>query len=345
MPNHQLPLPAHYDPIKVSTVWRVPYQERFQQALQWGKSHDLKPAAQDQFRVNLILVDVQNTFCIPDYELFVAGRSGMGAVEDNRRLCEFIYHNLHRITEISPTMDTHQAMQIFHSIFLVDSHGEHPPPFTLVSEEDIEQGLWRINPALLSILKISSAEANQHLQHYVRRLSESGKFELSIWPYHAMLGGIGHALVSAVEEAIFFHTIARYSQPDFQIKGDNALTEHYSVLGPEVVEDAQGRRIAAKNEQFAEKLAHFDMVIIAGQAKSHCVAWTVDDLLQDLLVRDEALVRKVYLLEDCTSPVVIPSVIDYGDEADRAFRRFANAGMHIVHSTEAIESWPDAQFR
>ena len=33
-----------------------------------------------------------------------------------------------------------------------------------------------------------------------------------------MLGGIGHALVSAVEEAIFFHNIARHSQTEFKIK-------------------------------------------------------------------------------------------------------------------------------
>jgi len=30
-------------------------------------------------------------------------------------------------------------------------------------------------------------------------------------------------------------------------------------------------------------------------------------------------VEKVYLLEDCTSPVVIPGVIDYTDLADAAF--------------------------
>jgi hypothetical protein len=45
-------------------------------------------------------------------------------------------------------------------------------------------------------------------------------------------------------------------------------------------------------------------------------------------------------LEDCTSPVVIPGVIDYTDEADAAFERFADAGMHVVRSTDPLESWP-----
>lgn len=38
--------------------------------------------------------------------------------------------------------------------------------------------------------------------------------------------------------------------------------------------------------------------------------------------RDRTLASKIYLLEDCTSPVVIPEVLDYTDDADAAFRRF-----------------------
>jgi nicotinamidase-related amidase len=149
-----------------------------------------------------------------------------------------------------------------------------------------------------------------------------------------MLGGIGHALVSSVEEAVFFHGIARASQPDFHVKGDNSFTEHYSVIGPEVLQGPDGKPIAGKSEKFLRKLEQFDAVLIAGEAKSHCVAWTIDDLLQQVLARDRRLAEKVYLLEDCTSPVVIPGVIDYSDAADAAFRRFADAGMHVVRSTD-----------
>jgi nicotinamidase-related amidase len=51
------------------------------------------------------------------------------------------------------------------------------------------------------------------------------------------------------------------------------------------------------------------------------------------------LAEKVYLLEDCTSPVVVPGVLDYTEQADAAFRQFAEAGMHVVRSTESIASW------
>src|SRR5438046_2454995 len=119
--------------------------------------------------------------------------------------------------------------------------------------------------------------------HDPRRLAEGGKYDLTVWPYHAMLGGIGHALVSAVEEAVFFHGIARHSRPEFQVKGDNPLTEHYSMLGPEVTEGPDGDRLAGRNTELIEKLLAFDAVVVAGQAKSHCMAWTIDDLLRDEL--------------------------------------------------------------
>ena len=154
-----------------------------------------------------------------------------------------------------------------------------------------------------------------------------------------MLGGIGHALVSAIEEAIFFHTIARYSQPAFQVKGDNPLTEHYSVLGPEITQGPGGETIAGKNDLLIQQLSLYDLIIVGGQAKSHCVAWTIADLLEGDDERERALAPRTYLLEDCTSPVVVPGM-DYTAEADAAFERFAAAGMHVVRSTEPIESWP-----
>jgi nicotinamidase-related amidase len=339
----QLPLPQHYDPTKVGKVWRLSYQERFQEALSWAKVHEIEPASKDDLRICLILVDVQNTFCIPDFELFVAGRSGSGAIDDNRRLCEFIYKNIQIVSEIAPTMDTHKAMQIFHSIFLVDQAGNHPTPYAIISVDEIEAGNWIVNPDLAPTLGIDPDYANDHLRYYARTLADRGKFNLTIWPYHAMLGGIGHALVSSVEEAIFFHSIARNSQPDFQIKGDAPLTEHYSALRSEVMDDQFGMEIGSRNEKFIEKIEEFDVVIITGQAKSHCVAFTLADLVSDIQAIDETLASKVYLLEDCTSPVVIEGVVDYTEEADSAFQHFSSAGMHIVNSTDPIESWPGVE--
>jgi nicotinamidase-related amidase len=335
----ELPVPPHFAPEKVGEVWRTDYQKRALEAEKWAISHSIEPASTDGNRIALLLVDVQNSFCIPGFELFVGGHSATGAVDDNRRLCRFLYRNLHRISLIIATMDTHQAMQIFHSIFFVDEKGEHPDPFSLITVEDIEQGRLKPNPKVLRNLGLDPDYAKKYLSHYAKTLRSGGKYDLTIWPYHAMLGGIGHALVPAVEEAIFFHSMARFTQPQFRIKGQNPLTEHFSVLGPEVTRGPQGEVIAKKDVSLVEELAGLDAVIIAGQAKSHCVAWTIADLLEDIGGREGELARKIYLLEDCTSPVVIPGVVDYTEPADLAFRRFAQAGMHVVRSVDPMDSW------
>ncbi|HXX80476.1 MAG TPA: hypothetical protein VEI46_02955, partial [Thermodesulfovibrionales bacterium] len=234
MAHARLPVPSHFNPDEVGRVWRVPYQQRSVEARNWAKRHGISPSATDRFKLCMVAVDVQNTFCIPGFELYVAGRSGTGAVDDNRRLSEFIYRNLNVITQICPTMDTHQVMQIFHPLYLVNESGKHPQPFTLISKEDVERGMWRFNAALNYSFQIKGEYGQRHLLHYTEQLREGGKYDLTIWPYHGMLGGIGHSLVASVEEAIFFHSVARYSQADFHVKGDRPFTEHYSVLGPEV---------------------------------------------------------------------------------------------------------------
>jgi len=338
--RQNISVPGHFDPARVGKVWKISYQELAEDAEKWSKQHNLRPASSDSFKICIIAVDVQNSFCIPDFELFVGGRTGTGAIDDNRRLCEFIYRNIDVITQICPTMDTHQTMQIFHAIYLVNDEGEHPHPFTLIKKEDIRQGKWRFNPMLSYSLGIDEEYGQRHLMSYAEQLESGGKYDLTIWPYHAMLGGIGHALVASVEEAIFFHSISRFSQPDFHEKGHNPLSEHYSVLGPEVLRGPNDKSIAEKSDKFFKKLVEFDAVIIAGQAKSHCVAWTIDDLLSDIVVQDRNLVRKIYLLEDCTSPVVIPGTIDFTDQADAAFRRYSDEGMHVVRSTAPLETWP-----
>lgn len=332
-----LPIPDFFDSNAVGSLRRIPYEERAKQARDWAILHKLMPVSADATHTWLMLIDVQNTFCIPDFELYVGGRSGRGAVEDNVRLCEFIYRNLGNITQITATMDTHMAMQVFHAIFFVDEDGNHPAPYTDIQASELRDGKWTFNPALAPQFDIAPEYGQQMMVHYAEELQKSGKYALTVWPYHAMLGGIGHALVPAVEEALFFHSIARLSQVDIVTKGDTPFTENYSVIGPEVLTGPMDELLGKHDQKFIQQLEACDRLIIAGQAKSHCVAWTVSDLLEDIALTDLELAKKVYLLEDCTSPVVVPGVVDHTDAADAAYERFAKAGMHVVKSTEI--SW------
>jgi nicotinamidase-related amidase len=327
-------IPSHFDPKDTARVFRVPYAERADEARRFAQTHGITAAAEDQRRVGLLLVDVQNTFCLPEFELFVAGRSGTGAVDDNARLCAFLYRNLGAITEVVATLDTHGPLQIFHPAFWVDEHGQHPSPHTTISVHEVESGRWRINPQVAAVLPALRSDAFDYARHYVRRLEEGGKFPLTIWPYHAILGGLGHALVSSVEEALFFHQIARSAPARFATKGQHPLTENYSVLEPEVDVDPRGHLLVGRDETLVVRLLGFDLLVVAGQAKSHCVAWTVADLLAEIGRRDPRLASRIRLLEDCSSAVCVPGVVDYTDSADAAYRRFAEAGMQIVRSVD-----------
>ncbi|HCR70594.1 MAG TPA: isochorismatase [Anaerolineae bacterium] len=331
------PIPSFFDSSRVGEVWKVDYAARAADAKTYALQHRLQPASALSTKISLLLIDVQNTFCIPNFELFVGGRSGNGAVEDNIRLCEFIYKNIGNITHIIATMDTHYAHQIFHPNFFVDENGNHPAPYTDIHLADLQNNKWKFNPELASQFNIAPEYGQQMMIHYAEALEKKGKYALTIWPYHAMLGGIGHALVPAIEEAIFFHSIARNTQADFEIKGNKPFTENYSVIGPEVLTGPMGETLGTRNSKFIEHLLEIDRLYIAGQAKSHCVAWTISDLLDDIQAVDSELAKKVYLLEDCSSPVVVPEVVDHTDAANEAFHRFAKAGMKIVKSTDEIK--------
>lgn len=350
------PIPDYFDSTAVDTIRRVPYQTLSSQAKVYADTYNIAPASTDNRRVCLLAIDVQNTFCLPDFELFVGGRSGTGAVDDTRRLCEFIYRNLDVITEIVPTMDTHTATQIFHPSFWVNNAGEHPEPMTMISFEDVASGKWTVSPAVASNLTVlekagsnsttsqvtaphTLESLNAFARHYSKQLSDSAKYPLTIWPYHSMLGGIGHALVPAFEEACFFHNVVRSCQTRFEVKGDNPLTENYSVLSPEVLANENKQPIAQKNNRLIRHLLNFDVVIIAGQAKSHCVAWTISDLLHEIQSIDPTLAQKIYLLEDCTSPVVVPDLVDFTEAANAAYERFAEAGMNLAKSKDSVKEW------
>lgn len=341
--SFELITPSFYDPKAVSNMFRyVPYSVVEAEALVARERENITLAATDTLRVALLPIDVQLTFCDPAAQLYVGGRSGTGAVDDSRRLCDFIYRNARVITRIHPTMDTHRRAQIFHSAMWLDAQGRQVPPYSLITLDMVESGQVQINPRVVySVLGKPSGfpYLQQYARHYVKTLTLEGKYALFVWPYHAMLGGIEHAFVPSVHEAFFYHNVLRESETSHEIKGGNPLSENYAITHPEVTLDHFGRAIGARNQKFLEALFNYDAVIICGQAKSHCVAWTIAGVLEDIQKRDASLAKKIYLVEDLCSPVVTKD-IDFTDMADEAFARFAKAGMHVVRSTTPMNKWP-----
>jgi nicotinamidase-related amidase len=341
-----LPLPTFYDGRRAADyAFRPDATQLAASAASWRSQHGVRAAAGDETRVHLLLIDVQKDFCFPEGTLYVAGRSGTGAIDDTRRIAEFIYKNLNVITEITATMDTHLAYQIFFPSFWLAADDSPVAAHRVITSDQIAAGEVKPNPAMAKWLCGGNYPwlCKQAL-HYTKELEKAGKYQLYLWPPHCLLGSDGHALAGLIHEARLFHSFGRTAQSTVEVKGGNPLTENYSVLRPEVLSRFDGSPLAQRNTQFVQTLLAGDAVIIGGQAASHCVKSTIDDLLTEIAAQDPALAEKVYLLTDCMSAVTVPDgkggfVADFTKDAETALQKFADAGMNLVRSTDPIVSW------
>ena len=342
-----LPLPPLFDARHAAdSGYRPDAAAVAAEAATWRRAHGLRPSAVDDLRLHLLLIDVQKDFCFPDGSLYVAGRSGTGAVDDSRRIAEFVYRNLAAITDVTTTMDTHFAFQIFSPAFWLDRDGAPLNAHRVITAEQIGKGDVRPNPAMAKWLCGGNlAWLTKQVRFYCEELERAGKYQLYLWPPHCLLGSDGHALAGVVHAARLFHAFTRGAQSWVEVKGGNPLTENYSVLRPEVLARFDGAPLAQRNTGFVKTLLGADAVVIAGQAASHCVKSTIDDLLSEIVAVDPALARKVYLLTDCMSAVTVPDgrggfAVDFTTAATDALQRFADAGMHLVRSTDPLAAWP-----
>jgi nicotinamidase/pyrazinamidase len=304
-------LPDFYDPKRIGQLFYPDVSTIAAEA----ESAGLAPAEEDTFKTLLLIIDMQVDFCHEGGTLHVPGALG-----DVRRLIEFIYRNAERISHISCSLDSHYPLQIFHPAWWVDADGKHPAPFTIISAQDVQQGKWR--PAF---------EAEWSTQ-YVRRLQQEAKKQLTIWPYHVPIGAVGNALDPELWSAVFWHSIARRSQPTWWTKGSIPRTEHYSILKPEieVPEEPKGRL----STDFIRSLAEYDYLVLAGEAESHCVLETAEDLVEVFRERPDQL-EKIHILKDCMSPVVHPDV-DFHAIAQEHFAAYAQLGLRFINSSDPL---------
>ncbi len=304
-------LPAFYNPQKVGTAF-VPDMPTLVEA---SKAADLSHAHRDGRRMILLLVDPQIDFIHPDGSLSVPG-----AVADTRRTIEWIYRHIESITSIAASLDSHIPSQIFFSTWWKNLAGKHPDPFTPITGADVEAGRW--NP-------VFEAEWSRK---YVHELESKAKKELMIWPYHTLIGTPGHMVTPALYEAIAYHAAGRQSRPTFLHKGSIPKTEHYSLLEPEVKvpDHPQGQL----NVEFLKMLAGYDLIYVAGQAKSHCVLETVSSVMRYYQDQPHEI-AKWRVLTDCMSSVAHPE-IDFEAMANATLTHYVERGLTLVTSGDPI---------
>ncbi len=301
--------PNFYDPSRIGTLF---YPDVAAVATE-AQAANLPAAVEDKQKTHLVLIDMQIDFCHDQGSLNVPG-----AVGDIQRTIEFIYNNAERITNITCSLDSHLPHQVFHPAWWADADGNHPAPFTMITYEDIKNGVWR--PLVAPVQSTN----------YVKTLEEQAKKTLTIWPYHVMIGGIGNALDPELWTAVIWHSLARKTQPTWLTKGSIPQTEHYSIIQPEV--PVPSHPLGGKNKAFLDTLEDADILVIAGEAESHCVLETVEDLVEDFGSKPDAL-QKIYFLRDCTSPVQHPDV-DFHAIALSRFAEFEKQGVNFIDSTD-----------
>ena len=305
------PFPSFYDPRHIGTQF-YPDMAAIARA---ASEANLPPASLDDANVHLLLVDMQVDFCHEQGSLYVPGALG-----DLRRTIEFIYGNAAAISQITCSLDSHLPNQIFSPSWWADADGRHPAPFTVITAGDVERGRWQ------------PLTEPQWSRTYVVELERQAKKQLTIWPYHTLIGSIGHTLDAELWSAVYWHSLARRVAPHWLIKGSEPRTEHYSIVQPEI--HVPGSAQGGKNQAILDTLAATDRVVIAGEAASHCVLETVEDLVLEFSDQPGKL-ETVFILQDCTSPVVHPQ-IDFGAIAQQRFAEFAQQGVQVVNSTDAL---------
>ncbi len=254
----------------------------------------LQPSARDKELVLLLCIDVQQDF------MDEGSLGGPGSSEDVENLTRWIYRNMEKITQITVSIDTHNPFQIFHPCWWIDENGNNPAPFTPITLQDLDEGTWRpiINP--------------KGSREYVENLEKLGKKTLVVWTYHCLQGTSGHALENQFANIVYFHSAAKKVIVDRMVKGFDPMTEMYGIIKAEY--DIKNR----VNINFLNKIAKYDKIIIAGEAKSHCVLESIKQILEHYK-NDKNVTKKIYVLEDCMS-----NIPGFEDNTRQEFESFKN---------------------
>jgi nicotinamidase-related amidase len=227
----------------------------------------------------LLIIDAQYDFCDAKGALYVPG-----AERDMERLALFIKNNIEKLDGIILSQDSHQLIDISHPAFWVCRNGKNPAPFTQISLADVENGTW------------TSIFGKETALKYLKELESKKEFPHVIWPEHCIEGSKGAAIVDIVMEEV--KNWARIRKLYFKIiqKGKNPFTEHFGIMSAAVPLDHDVETMF--NIPLFDSLAEYDTIYIAGEAQSHCVAVTIEQLL-----RFKDIADKMIILKNCMSPV------------------------------------------
>lgn len=262
--------------------------------------------------VELLIIDPQIDFCDPRKGALYVG----GAEHDIERLARMVRRLAPKLDDIHVTLDSHHFVDIAHPIFWRDSQGQNPAPFTTITTGDVEAGRW------------TTAQPSMYPRalDYVKALEKNGRYALTIWPPHCLIGSEGHAVMPELFAALT-EWEKRFALVDYVTKGSNIYTEHYSAIQAEVPDPTDPS--TQINTQLVQTLMQADLIAVAGEAGSHCLANTVRDIANNF--GDDTYVSKLVLLTDATCPVA-----GFENFQSDFIREMTGRGMQLSTTTDFL---------
>jgi nicotinamidase-related amidase len=269
--------------------------------------------------IHLLVIDPQNSFCkvvdpslqqvLHDGELCVTGAWEDMAV----RLPVMIDRLGKKLDDLHVTLDSHHSLHVAHPGWYRDSSGNQPAPYTFMRAE---------NGSIIG--STIDAQGNKHdigeftcvkpsvtkrTLAYLTDLQASGRYPHIVWPMHCLIGTPGHNVVAPLMEAMQnWCRLKGDGVIDFVTKGSNPFVEHFSAVRAEVVDPND--HSTDINKHFITTVNEADIILLAGEALSHCLANTVRDMANFFPGSDE-FIKKCVLLTDATSSV--PGFESFGD--------------------------------
>ena len=256
--------------------------------------------------VSLLIIDPQNDFCNPKGALYVPG-----ADADCARLASFIALHADLFDSIHVTADAHDYYNIAHPSFWKTPAGSEPPAWTQIDAEAFARGEFLPRDSSLM----------PYVGRYIDELEKKGAYNLTLWPPHCIVGSWGFCFDDNLRAALHAWQRAKNKGVNYVLKGRNALTEHYSAIQAEV--PVSGDSATQTNYALLDALKNDSAVIAAGEALSHCVAFT----LTDIAAHVDA--KKITLLADCAS-----SVAGFEDAGKAFVDKLRAKGMNVTTSAE-----------
>ncbi len=257
----------------------------------------------------LLAIDVQVDFM--DFQGSALPVTNAG--EDTKRLVTFLEKA--PIGAVFTSLDSHHALDISHPGWWKKSDGTLVDPFTMISSDDIKEGKF-----------IARMDPKRSLA-YVEALETNGEFKHFIWPEHCLMGSNGHQLNPIYHEALREWSLKNLRWVNYIRKGENPHTEHFGIFRANVpMQEDPNTQV---NQGIFQTLSTYDEIFLAGQARSHCVANSLKQLLE--IAPD--LAPKIVILEDCMSDVLgLPQ--DFYDYVQTIYDGAIAQGVRVAKSTD-----------